>query len=86
MITKEITINNKSGMSLRSVGNLMRIATGFDCSVIIKRGADEFNAKSILGVMTARLKQGDAVIFECVGSDEYACMRAISEAAARGFE
>ncbi|MDR1209486.1 MAG: HPr family phosphocarrier protein [Clostridiales bacterium] len=86
MITKEIVIENKQGLGMRAAVCLARLTGRFDASAKIRQGGNEFNAKSILGIMSARIRFGDTVRFECAGGDEYDLMKAIVDAAARGFE
>lgn len=86
MITREITIENKQGLGIRAAVNLAKLASRFDSSAKIRLGVNEYNAKSILGIMSARVRYGDTVRFECNGSDEYALMKVLTESAAHGFE
>jgi phosphocarrier protein HPr len=85
MINKEFTIKNESGLHARPAGVLVKTLKPFSCSVILKHNGKEFNAKSVLGVMSACIKFNAKVEFICDGSDENECMKAIAEAIASGL-
>lgn len=69
MSNRELTIVNKLGLHARAAAKLVSLASGFDSDITIKRGEQEVNAKSIMGVMMLAAAKG-AVIEVCAdGTD-----------------
>ena len=70
MVSVEIELHNPSGLHLRPAGILCKAATKFQSHVAI-RTADgtEVNAKSVLSVLSACIKNGDVITMICDGSD-----------------
>ena len=52
----------------------------FDVDVILKFGNQEYNLKSVLGVLAAGVSEGDEVELVCIGPDEEEAMAALIQA------
>lgn len=76
MANREITIVNKLGLHARAAAKLVNLASGFECDITIKRGDQEVNAKSIMGVMMLGAAKG--VVIE-VGTDGKDADEALTE-------
>jgi len=85
MVNEKFLVHNKSGLHVRPAGFLVKVIQNFQCSVILKFNEREYNAKSILGIMSAGIKSNEEVEFVCDGEDEIACLAAIGEAIAVGL-
>ena len=85
MITKDFLIRNKSGLHVRPAGVLVKLIQPYNCEVTLKYKDKEYNAKSVLGIMSACVKYDEEVTFVCNGADEAACMDAIAEGIASGL-
>ena len=70
MVSREITITNPTGLHLRPAGILCEEAMKFKSMVTFKYGPNEANAKSILSVLGACIKNGDRIELCCDGADE----------------
>ncbi len=70
MVTKEVTITNPTGLHLRPAGILCEEAMKYKCLVTFQYGPNEANAKSILSVLGACIKNGDRIVLRCDGEDE----------------
>ncbi len=69
MPNRELTIVNKLGLHARAAAKLVTLASGFESKITIKRGEQEVDAKSIMGVMMLAAARG-VVIDVCVdGAD-----------------
>lgn len=80
MLSKEFTINCKEGFHLRPAQVLMEAAASFKSDIILRKTADEeVDAKSILGLMTLGLEEGQSVTVEVNGPDENEAMNALEE-------
>lgn len=71
------TITDELGLHARPAGLLVNASTRFDCKVTIKSGTKVVDGKSILGVMTLGLKQGDELYMTFEGPEEEEAYNAI---------
>ena len=85
MVSGKFLVHNKSGLHVRPAGVLVKVIQPFKCSVLLKFNDREYNAKSILGIMSAGIKANEMVEFVCEGEDEAECLSAIGEAIAAGL-
>jgi len=85
MVNEKFLVHNKSGLHVRPAGVLVKAIQPFKCNVTLKFNDKEYNAKSILGIMSAGVKAGETAEFVCDGEDEAACLKAIGEAIASGL-
>lgn len=85
MLTKTITINNKEGLHMRPAGVVAKEMGKFASDVTIVFGDKRINAKSLINIISACIKCGAEVTFECDGEDEAAAMAKIEELEAAGF-
>lgn len=85
MVSKSFIINNKSGLHVRPAGVLVKVIQVFDCDTLLRFNEKEYNAKSVLGIMSACIKSGSEIEIICNGPDEEAAIVAIGEAIASGL-
>ncbi len=70
MVTKTFTIQNPSGLHARPATVFVQKASSFACQVNVIRGSKKVNGKSIMGLMTLAVAQGDEVTLEVDGEQE----------------
>ena len=70
MVTKNMTIEIKSGLEARPVAVFVQIASQFESSIYVEHDSKKVNAKSIMGMMTLGLPAGEKVTVSADGSDE----------------
>ncbi len=70
MVSQDIVINNPTGLHLRPAGNLCREAMKYKCKVTFEYNGNTANAKSVLSVLGACIKQGDTITLICDGEEE----------------
>jgi catabolite repression HPr-like protein/phosphocarrier protein len=70
MIEKEITITIKDGLHARPAAELVKNLSQFSSSVQIYNGSREYNAKSILSMMSASFREGQIIKVIVNGTDE----------------
>ncbi|MDR2939359.1 MAG: HPr family phosphocarrier protein [Clostridiales bacterium] len=85
MVSKNFLIKNKSGLHVRPAGILVKVIQPFGCDVVLKYKDKEYNAKSVLGIMSACIKAGEEVEFTCNGENEEGAIKAIEEAIESGL-
>ncbi len=69
MANRELTIVNKLGLHARAAAKLVSLASGFASDIKIKRGEQEVNAKSIMGVMMLAASKGAVIEVFAKGND-----------------
>ena len=76
MVSATTKIVNPMGMHMRPAQLFINTVTPFTCDVTIVAGEREINAKSIMNLMAACIKQGAEIEIRCDGQDEEACLKA----------
>jgi len=74
MLSKTVTINNPTGLHLRPAGNLCKEAVKYKSRITFNYRNNNTNAKSVLSVLAACVKQGDSIELICEGDDEEEAM------------
>ena len=79
MITKEIEIKNKLGLHARAAAKLVHTAARFKSSIKIKKGDEEVDGKSILGILLLAAGRGSIITVRVEGEDEAEALAAIEQ-------
>ena len=77
MIKKTMTIQLQSGLEARPVALLVQVASQHECSIYVEADNKKVNAKSIMGMMSLVLDNGEEVTIVTDGNDEEAAMESI---------
>ena len=78
MVSKEFTINNELGMHMRPASLLSQMAAKYQSNIIVKHNGKDFNAQSVMLLMTALIKCGSQIEVVCDGPDEEAALAEIT--------
>ena len=78
MITKKMAIDITADLDKRPIAKLVQEASRFSSSVFFEYRDKKVNAKSIMGMMTLALKNGDDVDVVTDGTDEEAAADTIA--------
>ncbi|MEH7238486.1 HPr family phosphocarrier protein [Bacillus sp. JJ1562] len=70
MIEKEVTVTIKDGLHARPAGELVQNLSRFTSNVEIQLKNRSYNAKSILGLMGAGIREGQRITVRVEGPDE----------------
>lgn len=70
MIQAKLTVTIPTGLHLRPISVLCSRSIDFQSSISIRIGNKTVNAKSVLGVLSAGVKNGDEIELICDGPDE----------------
>ena len=70
MVSQKTIIKNPTGLHLRPAGLFCKTAMQFKCKVSFCCKNTVANAKSVLSVLGACIKQGDEIELICEGDDE----------------
>ncbi|MDO4297018.1 MAG: HPr family phosphocarrier protein [Lachnospiraceae bacterium] len=79
MVSERIVIENHMGLHLRPAGELCKKAMEYESKIMIHFRDREFNAKSVLGVLSACIQQSDEIELVCSGPDEVEALKALVE-------
>lgn len=79
MIRKEITIELSKGLEARPVAVFVQVASQYECSVFVEYREKRVNAKSIMGMMSLGIAQGEKVVVVADGPDEKEAVQGIEK-------
>ena len=79
MIAKDIEIKNKLGLHARAAAKLVHTAARFRSSIKIKKGDEEVDGKSILGILLLAAGRGSVITLRADGEDEAEAIEAIEK-------
>ena len=79
MIAKDIEIKNKLGLHARAAAKLVHTAARFKSSIKIKKGDEEVDGKSILGILLLAAGRGSIITVRAEGEDEADAVAAIEQ-------
>ena len=69
MEARKITIDSAKGQEARLAAMLVQVSSQYESSIHIEYGSKTVNAKSIMGMMSLGLKNGDVIEVTAEGSD-----------------
>ena len=70
MIRKPITIGISNGLEARPIAMLVQIASQYSSSIYLENEEKRVNAKSIMGMMSLSLADGEKITVVTDGEDE----------------
>ena len=79
MLETNVVINLTKDLDVRPMALLVNEASRYDCQVFIRVENKTISAKSIMGVMSLRLNQGDEVTIVTDGTDEVKAAEGIKD-------
>ena len=79
MIAKDIEIKNKLGLHARAAAKLVHVAARFKSDIKIRKGDEDVDAKSILGILLLAAGKGTVITVRADGEDETAAVEAIEK-------
>jgi len=65
-----MTINIPSGLEARPVALLVQVASQYESKIMVQTGDKQINAKSIMGMMSLGLAEGEDLTVTAEGADE----------------
>ena len=70
MITVEYTIKNEEGLHARPAALISKKASEFKSKIVLIKDGEEYEAKSILMLMTIGAEKGETITIKAEGDDE----------------
>ncbi len=78
MQSRNIRLDNETGLHLRPAGHLCELTSRYRARVTFEHQGQVSDAKSVLSVLAAGVKGGDTIRLCCEGPDEEAAMEAVT--------
>lgn len=82
----QIIVNNKLGLHARPAAMLVQAVSKYESDILIHKGSQKVNGKSIMGVMMLAAGQGTKLKFEIIGADANKALQDIEELFNRNFD
>lgn len=79
MVSKSMTINIQKGLEARPVALLVQVASQYESSIYVEIQEKKVNAKSIMGMMSLGLAEGEKITIIANGPDENDAVEAIDK-------
>jgi phosphocarrier protein HPr len=79
VIEREIEIKNKLGLHARAAAKLVHTAARFKSDIKIRKGDEEVDGKSILGILLLAAGRGSSIMIRADGSDERDALDAVEK-------
>ena len=79
MYSREITVTNQVGLHSRPATFFIQKANTFESSIWVEKEQHKVNAKSLLGVLSLGVTQGESIIVAANGSDEKEAVDSLTE-------
>jgi len=77
VLEAKFTIGHEAGLQARPAALFVQVASRFASRIWVVKGLKKVNAKSIMGVMSLGIRQGDEVTIIVEGEDESKAMTTI---------
>jgi phosphocarrier protein HPr len=77
VIEREVEIKNKLGLHARAAAKLVHTAARFKSDIKIRKGDEEVDGKSILGILLLAAGRGSTVTLKASGVDEREALDAV---------
>ena len=79
MSRKEVVVSNVSKEHDNPIAELVQVACRYDSEIILESNNRRINAKSIMGMMSLALLNGEEILVDAEGADEAEAVAAIEE-------
>ncbi|HEX8410454.1 MAG TPA: HPr family phosphocarrier protein [Thermoanaerobaculia bacterium] len=79
MIERDIEIKNKLGLHARAAAKLVHTAARFKADIKIRKGDEEVDGKSILGILLLAAGRGSSIKVKANGEDERDALDAVEK-------
>lgn len=81
----DLSVQNALGLHARPAAQFVKTANQFKADIMVAKGDQTANAKSINQVLLLNVRQGDAIVITATGPDALAALSAIEALAADNF-
>jgi phosphocarrier protein HPr len=82
----KVMISNPVGLRARPAALFVQVAGKFSSKVWVSKDEKQVNGKSIMGLMSLAISQGNEVIISAEGEDEHLAVKELVKLITKGFE
>ena len=79
MTKRTVTIELASGLEARPIAMLVQLASSYESKIYVQSDNKKVNAKSIMGMMTLDVANGEEISVSIDGADEEAALSGIEK-------
>ena len=76
---KSVVVKMQQDFEARPIANLVQVANRYESKIYLEHGDSRVNAKSIMGMMSLALLNGEEILVDSEGADEAEAVAAIEE-------
>ena len=76
---KSVVVKMQQDFEARPIANLVQVANPYESKIYLEHGDSRVNAKSIMGMMSLALLNGEEILVDAEGADEAEAVAAIEE-------
>lgn len=76
---KSVVIRMQGEFEARPIANLVQVANKYNSKIYLEVGEKRVNAKSIMGMMSLALMNGDSIVLDVEGEDEEAAIAGLEK-------
>ena len=76
---KSVVVKMQQDFEARPIANLVQVANRYESKIYLEQGDSRVNAKSIMGMMSLALLNGEEILVDAEGADEAEAVAAIEE-------
>ena len=76
---KTVVVKMQQDFEARPIANLVQVANRYESKIYLEHGDSRVNAKSIMGMMSLALLNGEEILVDAEGADEAEAVAAIEE-------
>lgn len=69
VISKQVVIKNQQGLHARPAALFVQTANKYDAAIVVKKGRQKVNGKSIMGILMLAAGKGAQILIEADGED-----------------
>ena len=81
----DATIINEKGLHARAASQFTKVASQYECRVLVRSGSVQANGKSIMNLLLLAAAQGTTLTIEVHGADASCCLSELTELVSTGF-
>ena len=76
---KRVVVKMQQDFEARPIAKLVQVANRYESKIYLEHGDSRVNAKSIMGMMSLALLNGEEILVDAEGADEAEAVAAIEE-------
>ena len=76
---KSVVVKMQQDFEARPIANLVQVADRYESKIYLEHGDSRVNAKSIMGMMSLALLNGEEILVDAEGADEAEAVAAIED-------